>query len=142
MKLRHILACFAAFVAASIGVSQTANLAADKSAVAVDGDLTFTASVTYEGTPSAMGWSIVLPEGWTYVSTGGPDLPAISPQAGATGTLEWAYTDSPAGVAHFRFTVKAGGKSGEIPVRAKVLLRSGGKPSSAEAAAVSIRVGG
>ncbi|MBI5767102.1 MAG: hypothetical protein HZA93_04855 [Verrucomicrobia bacterium] len=140
MNARQLLVLAASLLTASIGFGQSASLVADKSAVASGAELTLTASATYEGTPSAMGWSVTLPAGWSYVSTTGPDVPAITPQAGATGTIEWAFTESPAGVAHFRFTVKATGKAGDSVLKARVLLRAAGKQQTVEASPVAVSV--
>ena len=136
----RILLGIAALAVASISYGQSAAVVADKTSAAAGSEISLTASATYSGTPAAMGWAVTLPEGWTYVSTAGPDVPAISPQPGATGTIEWAYTDAPAGVAHFRFTVKVAGKAGDSAIKAKLILRSGGKEQSADAPAVVVSV--
>lgn len=67
------------------------------------GTVTLTAATAgYRGTTSAIGWTVTLPSGWSYVSgTGEPD---VKPVAGQTGTLEWAYISIPES-ATFTFTV-------------------------------------
>jgi hypothetical protein len=140
MKFRRIFLSSVALAAASLGFAQSATLSGDKSSVASDAELTLTFSATYAGAPGAMGWSVSLPEGRSYVSTSGSDIPAIAPQAGATGTLEWAHTYAPVGVAHFRFTVKAAGKPGEAQLKGTLLLRAAGKQQTIESAPVGFDV--
>lgn len=140
MNLKKFTALLAACFAASFGFAQSATLTADRSAASAGEVVTVTASVTYAGTPGAMGWSVTLPAGWSYVATSGPNVPSIAPQEGATGTLEWAYTDAPAGAARFSFSVKAAGKPGTQQVSGKALLRADGKQTTAEAAPITISV--
>ena len=129
-----------AVAAAALAFGQSATLVTDKSSAAAGSEITLTASVNYSAAPSAIGWSVTLPEGWTFVSTGGVNPPAVGPQHGATGTLEWAYTEVPAGSAQFSFTVKAAGKPGSLQLSAKALLRADGKQQTVEVAPVSVSV--
>ena len=140
MNLKNLLTLLAAAAVTSMGFGQSATLVSDRTTPAAGVELSLTASASYAGTPSAMGWSVTLPAGWSYVSTGGPDVPAITPQAGATGTLEWAYTDTPGSAARFTFIVKTSGKPGTQQLAAKVLLRADGKQSTVAVTPVAVTI--
>src|SRR4051812_4883399 len=99
MNLRKIATFGAALLAAAASYGQSATLTPASSNVAAGTPVTLTASANYVGSLSAVGWSVTLPEGWSFVSTSGPNPPQVGPQAGATGTLEWAYTNVPADAA-------------------------------------------
>jgi hypothetical protein len=83
-----------------------------------------------------VGWSIALPADWTLVSVGGANVPEIAPEAGTTGTLEFAYTSAPAGRAEFSVIVKypAGVKSAKATPT--VLVRTAGKLATLNPTAV------
>ena len=86
----------------------TATLTASPTAFgATAGQNGFSASIRYAAgvTPTALGFTGNLPEGWAQVSTGGAQAPQIRPPRGATGALEYAYTTSPATPATFTVTV-------------------------------------
>ena len=86
--------------------AQSATLSADLAKLSpTGGNLAITATVIYDSTPGAIGWSVKLPDGWALLTTSGPDLPAVKPDHGAVGTLEWAYTAIPPNRAQFLFTV-------------------------------------
>jgi hypothetical protein len=86
--------------------AQSATLSADLARLSpAGGQLTLTATVTYGDTPGAIGWSVKLPDGWALLTTSGPDLPAVNPDHGAAGTLEWAYTAIPPNRVQFLFAV-------------------------------------
>lgn len=69
------------------------------------GTLTVRATAIYDPAPGAIGWSMVLPPGWTLLNTAGPCLPEISPAPGASGKLEWAFVSIPISPAQFEITV-------------------------------------
>lgn len=116
-----------AFLCASLAFAQTASLKADRTALVPDGGtVQFTASVSYETQPGAIGWSIVLPEGWAVVSVGG-DVPAIAPESGATGTVEFAYTAAPVGRAEFTLVLRYPAGSPAAKATSTVLVRTSGK---------------
>ena len=94
---------------------------------AAGGSVALTASVSYEGQPSALGWAIVLPADWTVVSVTGTDVPEISPSAGATGTLEFAYTAAPATKAEFTVLVRYPAGVTTAKAVPTVLVRAQGK---------------
>jgi hypothetical protein len=61
------------------------------------GTVTITNTLNYGSSVSgALGWSVVLPAGWTYVSSAGQNGDS-QPATGATGTISWAWTNVPPG---------------------------------------------
>src|ERR1700741_218043 len=96
MLFRGLAAWFALGVA-SMAFAQNATLKADASTLMAEGgSITFTATASYEGQPSALGWSVELPGDWSLASVAGSNVPEIAPGKGSTGTLEFAYTSAPA----------------------------------------------
>jgi hypothetical protein len=91
------------------------------------GTVTLTASLAgYPGTTSAVGWAVVLPTGWAYVS--GTNEPNVKPTAGATGTAEWAYVTIPDS-ASFTFTVSyPAGIAADRSLTSSVIVRATGAP--------------
>jgi hypothetical protein len=140
MNLIKIATLCGWLAAASLGYGQSATLIADTTVVSTGSELTLRPSVVYPGTPNAVGWSITLPDGWSFVATNGPDVPQIGPEPGSTGTLEWAYANVPIGGARFSFKVKAGGAAGSVKLIARVLLRIDGKQQQMDAGPLSISV--
>lgn len=140
MNSKKFTALLAALLTTTVGFAQSASLTADRPAASAGEVVTIAAAVTYAGTPGALGWSVTLPVGWSYVGTSGPDVPAVLPQQGATGTLEWAFMDAPANAARFSFSVKAAGKPVTQQISGKALVRSNGRQTTAEAAPVTVAV--
>jgi hypothetical protein len=97
------------FLLGSLAPAQTpsASLTASASSYAVSGgELTLTAAVAYPGlTPSAVGYTVNLPAGWTLTRIAGPNAPEVRPPVPASGPLEFAYTSFPSGGASFTLTV-------------------------------------
>lgn len=111
--------------------AQTASLTADTTVLSpAGGTVSFTATVSYDGEPGAVGWSIALPADWSLVSVSGADVPAIAPEAGTTGTLEFAYTSVPAQRASFVITVKYPANAPTTSATPTVLVRANGKLST------------
>lgn len=127
MKTVSLLACWFAF--AAVGAqAQTASLTTDNPYLARSGGvIALTATVAYEGEPGAIGWSIQLPADWSLVSVSGSDVPQVSPEAGSTGTLEFAYTQLPAGKAGFTVVVRYPENAASTAAKTTVIVRSGGK---------------
>jgi hypothetical protein len=140
MNIRNLATICVALLTAALGHAQSAALTPASANVSGGTTVTLTASANYVGAPSAVGWSVTLPEGWSFVGTSGPNPPQVAPQAGATGTLEWAYTNVPADVAVFVITVKAAGKPGTVQLPAKVLLRANGKQQTVEVTPATVSV--
>ena len=137
-KLRCLLA--AALFAAASAFAQNAALTADQTNLApAGGTVMLTASASYEGELGALGWSIALPADWSLVSISGPNVPAIAPEPGASGTLEFAFTSVPAGRAEFSVLVKYPANAQAATATPKVLLRSGGKLATLSPAPVQLR---
>lgn len=100
--------------------------------------VTFAARVTYAGQPAAVGWCVVLPEGWAYV--GGKDEPEVRPEAGQTAELEWACIEIPAGQVAFTFTVRrTAAAAGPHLFTARVLIGDGDDTRTIEVEPVRIR---
>ncbi len=120
---------FAFLVCSAVSAfAQNATLTADTAALSpAGGTVSFTAAVSYEGEPGAVGWSIALPADWSLVSVSGPEVPAISPDAGTTGTLEFAYTAVPPQQATFIVTVKYPANAPTAAATPTVLVRANGK---------------
>jgi hypothetical protein len=138
MNIRNTAIICCLVLATPVAYAQSATLVADVPVVAASSVVRLTASANYPVAPNAVGWSVTLPEGWTFVATGGPDAPQVGPQDGATGTLEWAYADVPANAARFSFTVKASSRPGALQLTAKVFLRVEGKQQAVEVAPAKI----
>ncbi len=95
------------------------------------GTLTIRAIASFEEAPGAIGWSIMLPPGWSLVDTSGPCRPEIAPPPGAIGKLEWAFVSVPASPAKFELTVSyPAGLSAGQSVSAEMLVCSNGESKS------------
>jgi sugar lactone lactonase YvrE len=67
------------------------------------GTVTITNNVEYLGNPTGITWEILLPDGWSYVSsTGRAD---VQPAAGTTGTLDWTWNTPPPTPFTFSYTL-------------------------------------
>ncbi len=125
--LRRLAAAVFLFTA-GFAFAQNATLKADATSLApAGGQVTLTASVSYDGQPSALGWAIALPADWTLVSVAGANVPEISPAAGSTGALEFAYTAAPAAKAEFSVVVRYPAGSSTAKAVPTVLVRANGK---------------
>ncbi len=70
------------------------------------GTISLGVALRYSGALSSLGFQLgPLPAGWSYVSSGGSNIPQITPVAGDSGTLGFAYTSVPTGGADFTFTL-------------------------------------
>jgi hypothetical protein len=107
--------------------AQTASLTPSTTTyAAAAGTLTLTATINYPGlSPSALGYLITLPAGFSLVSVGGSNPPNVAPTAGTTGDLEFAYTTLPANAASFTVVVAyPAGLSGTRTITAQGTYRS------------------
>ena len=124
---RRLVAAFF-LVTAGAAFAQNATLTADATALApAGGQVTFAAAVSYDGQPSALGWAIALPADWTLVSVAGANVPEVSPAAGSTGALEFAYTAAPAAKAEFSVIVRYPAGTATAKAVPTVLVRANGK---------------
>lgn len=133
-------ALFAAVSVAASALAQNATLTANTTSLAPSGGtLVLTASANYDGEPGALGWAVALPSNWSLESVSGPNVPEIAPQAGTTGTLEFAYTSVPAQRAEFVLIVRYPAGAASATASPTVLLRSGGKLATLKPAAIELR---
>lgn len=115
-----------------IAHGQQASIATSSNQIAkTGGTMTVRATATYEEAPGAIGWSLVLPPGWSLLSTSGPCLPEISPPPGANGKLEWAFVSTPVSPAQFEVTVRypAGLSTGQT-LGAELIVCANGETKS------------
>jgi pectate lyase len=116
----------------------TATLTAD-SAIApyAGGTVTFTATIGDYTTASALGFEVTLPADWTYATTSAG--PAVTPAAGSTGTLGWAYITIPASPASFTFTATApAGTAMPQNIAATAYLRANGVQTTIPVSSITL----
>lgn len=71
------------------------------------GTVTVTNTITYAGELSSLGWSVLLPPGWTYESGVNAGTPSVSPVLGDSSMLDWVWAAAPASGSTFTYTLKA-----------------------------------
>ena len=76
------------------------------------GNATITVEMNFPAETASLGWMVELPSGWSYVS--GVGEPSIAPVAGATGVLEWAWTEVPTSPATFTFDIRSPSNHNDI----------------------------
>ena len=90
------------------------------------GTVTITNTITYSTAPTALGWSVRLPAGWSFVSDAG-STGEVKPMVGASGTLDWAWFNPPASPAIFTYTVTVpAGTTGDQAIAASAVVRFSG----------------
>lgn len=90
------------------------------------GTVTITNTLSFAGAPSGLGWSVTLPAGWSFAGTTG-QVGDVGPAAGATGTLEWAWSTVPASPVTFTYRLNVpAGESGPKVLTATGIVREGG----------------
>jgi hypothetical protein len=140
MKTFRLLLAASATLAASWAFAQSASLTSDTTVLAQSGGtLVLRATAEYMGEPGALGWAIALPADWSLVAINGPQAPAVAPEAGSTGTLEFAFTAVPAGRAEFSVIVRYPANAPSTQATPTVLVRSGGKLTTLTPAPVELR---
>lgn len=109
MRIKPLLFLFVSLLLVVTARAQmTASVTANPTSYATSGGaVTLTVAVNYprDSAITALGVTLTLPNGWTYVTRGGPDFPQITPSAGAAPTLEFAYTSWPETGVSFSVTV-------------------------------------
>jgi hypothetical protein len=81
-------------------------------------------TITYSGSLSQLGWQVVLPKGWRFVSS--DVVGAASPLPYEENLLEWIWPTVPTGPIVFTYTLSAPlDSTGSIALSALVLSRSG-----------------
>ncbi len=140
MKTLRSLLVSALFLSGALALAQNAALVSDTAILAQSGGtLVLRATADYPGVPGALGWSIALPSDWSLVLVNGPHVPAIAPEAGSSGTLEFAYTAVPQSRAEFSVVVRYPANAPSVEAAATALLRSGGKLTTLTPAPVPMR---
>jgi hypothetical protein len=92
------------------------------------GTVTVNSTVTYAGPCVGLGWTLLLPEGWTYASGGGTEG-ETKPPVGTPSLLEWAWTNIPASPVTFSTTLNVpSGAVGEKTLAASVIFRIAAGP--------------
>jgi drug/metabolite transporter (DMT)-like permease len=138
MKYLRFAPLFALLASGSL-FGQSASLKADNATLAASGgNVLLTATVNYDGEPGALGYAIALPADWSFVSVMGPNVPAITPEAGSTGMLEFAFTSVPANRAEFSVLVHYPASAASAKATPTVLVRSAGKLSTLKPAPVEL----
>jgi len=88
--------------------------------------ITITNSITYTGTASSLGWSVLLPSGWSFLSSGG-STGDVGPNVGDTKVLDWAWTTPPASPVTFTYTLSVpANTTGAQSIQSLVILRLNG----------------
>jgi hypothetical protein len=79
--------------------------------------------MTYTNTVSSLGWSVLLPTGWSFASSSG-SAGDVGPTVGDTDELDWAWTSPPASPVTFTYTLNVpAGTSGQQSIAALAVLR-------------------
>jgi alpha-tubulin suppressor-like RCC1 family protein len=85
-----------------------------------------TNTITFVGAGSALGWSVLLPNGWRYAAVGVGE-PAVKPDSGSTDLLEWAWTTLPVSPVTFTYGLQVPGTVvGDQTLAALVIFRAAG----------------
>ena len=142
--MKNILfAVLISIFSATAAIAQTATLSVPSGTTlgTAAGVVSITATISFSGSPSALGWTVNLPSGWTYA--GGTGEPGVTPRTGQTGSLDWAYTSMPASPAQFTFRANyPGGLSGAQSIGGSAVYREGGQLRTLSVAALNLTVSG
>jgi hypothetical protein len=94
-------------VLASMAWAQTAVVTPVETRCSANGGtMTFHVALDYAGKAlRGVGLEVSLPAGWAYQTTFGVDQPEVTPQAGETGAVGWAFVTVPAEGAKFAFVL-------------------------------------
>ena len=111
-----------------LDVRPTHALAATSAAGYVPGaTVTITNTLTYAGTtPTALGWRVMLPTGWSYASDAG-SAPETKPAPNTTVLAEWTWTTVPPSGVTFTYTLNVPGiETGPQSLTAPLVITQGG----------------
>ena len=126
-------------LAAISASAQSAQLTCDHVSLSPKGgSAKLLAALSYPERPGAVGWEIVLPDGWSLVSVNGGTLPQIVPRAESTGTLEFAFTEIPEATAVFELTVRYPANAPTAKITSTVYLRIRGEQATLRPSPVGI----
>lgn len=83
---------------------------------------------TFLGEAQSLGWEVLLPPGWAFVSASG-NQGDIRPLTGETQVLSWAWSEPQPGPVQFTYVVRSpAGATGNQSLAALAILRQGGVP--------------
>ena len=68
-------------------------------------DITVSNSIQYTEALTALGVSVNIPEGWTFVGVGGRNVPLTKLKMGDKGPLEFYWVNIPANPVNFTYTI-------------------------------------
>lgn len=93
------------------------------------GTVTVSNTLTYAGAAAALGWEVLLPDGWSFASANGA-FGDTAPVVGTTGLIGFAWSNNvAASPLSFTYTLNVpAGQTGEPVLAALVIVRSGGVP--------------
>jgi Immunoglobulin I-set domain len=118
----------AATASATVNViTAQAGLSTAQSGYVEGNTVTLQASLTYTGSPVGLAYSLVLPPGWSLVSSSSDAQ--VKPAAGSTDTLGWAWSTIPASPATLAFNVVLNApldSVGAKTITGTAIVRSGG----------------
>ncbi len=87
-------------------------------------------NLSYSGTPSALAFQVLLPDGWSFDSDTAVG-PSSRPAALQVGAAEWSWSAIPAGSLSFDFTLNVpAAQTGTVDFAGVMILRYGGPPAS------------
>ncbi len=89
---------------AAVPVSGTATHTLSAAGFTAGSTFTVSNTISFLGTPTSLSWQVLLPAGWSFVSSTGSGATTV-PAAGETDTIEWAWSAAPANPLTFTYTV-------------------------------------
>jgi len=107
-------------------------VSADESLIAVHNSFDYSpgetlnviTSIEYSDSITALGFRATLPEGWSFLSVTGDYEPALKPQEGSNGTIEFVWINIPASPFTLTYTVSVpSNESGEKEISSEVVYR-------------------
>ncbi len=109
--------------AVPVSVGNSAVHRVDGAGYVAGGTVTITNTLSYEGTASVVGWDVTVPAGWSFVSS--TATADVSPEAGATGRLGWAWSTPPPSPVIFSYTLQVPSFfTGPQSISAQTLIRN------------------
>ena len=85
-------------------------------------------SFSFLGEAQSVGWEVLLPPGWAFVSASG-NQGDIRPIVGETQVLSWAWSEPQTGPLQFTYVVRSpAGATGNQSLASLAILRQGGVP--------------
>jgi hypothetical protein len=86
-------------------------------------------NITHDDTLTALGVEETMPDEWSFDSVSGDDFPAVYPDIGETGVLEFIWVTIPDSPVDFCYTVQVpGDESGDKTISGEVIYRKDGGP--------------